>query len=243
MDADPQELLGAELQARRDHVSASLDKAVWHLVCGEPDEGLDAIRRSLEVIPEVRETWHRRAWLAVVAGDWELAAEEARLFLRDFAAGFVPGYREYSAAMLSLIAGDEEGAVTRVQQLEGYLATRRKFASGQPASVADIPAGLLSRDNERVATGLEALLGWHVRRARARSEVFNSSRGVVCLDAVVALLLAHRRGLSVPVAATYRAARLPLLAIHLVEWQGEPLARGLPLSIEADLVAGPWLRA
>lgn len=243
MGVDAHELLAVELRARRDHVSASLDKAVWHLVCGEPDEGLDAIRRSLAVVPVAREHWQRRAELAVVAGEWDLAAQEAQLSLRSFADRYVSGYREYSGAVLALIAGDDDHAVTRVQQLKRYIATHQKFRSGQPARVADIPAGLVSRDAERVAAGLEALLAWHLRRARARSEVFNSSQGILCLDAVVALLLAHRRGLSVPVRAMYRAARLPLLAIHLVEWRGEPLARGLPLAVEADLVAGPWLRA
>lgn len=242
MDAEAHEVLDAELRARRDHGPASLDKAVWHLLCGEPDQGLEAIRRHLAVVPETRESWHRRAELAVVASDWELASTEARLFLRDFADRYVPGYREYSRAVLALIAGDEGEAAAQVNQLVGYVATHQRFRSGEPAKVVGIPAGLLSLDTARVAAGIEALLDWHLHRARARSEVFNSSRGVVCLDAVVALLLAHRRGLSVPVAATYRAARLPLLAIHLHEWQGEPLARNLPLELQADLVAGPWLR-
>jgi hypothetical protein len=36
---------------------------------------------------------------------------------------------------------------------------------------------------------------------------------------------------------------VPLLAIHLTEWQGRPLPRAMPMSVITDLMAGPWLRA
>jgi hypothetical protein len=85
-------------------------------------------------------------------------------------------------------------------------------------------------------------LGWHLRRGRARSEIFNSARAVVSLDAAVALQLAHLRGLTVAVREEYRSAALPLLVLHLREWRGEPLPHALPLRLRVDLVAGEWLR-
>jgi hypothetical protein len=156
---------------------------------------------------------------------------------------YVPGSREYRGATLGLIARDDVQARAFQSDLDRFVETHGKLRGGEPSGVGHITGGLLELDADRVTRGVEALLGWHLRRARARSDVFNSSRGVVSLDAVVALLLAHRSGLSVPVDTKYRAARVPLLAVHLTEWQGRPLERARPLSFVTDLVAGPWLRS
>jgi hypothetical protein len=231
-------LLEAELRARRDHVELALDKAVWSLVVGEADEGLRIIADYLTEAPADEGPTKHRAELAVVAGNWEEAARSARLAPVE---NFVTGYRDYVAAMLALIAGEEEEARTRLEHLDEYVSTRDKLRSGHPAAVAEIPRGLLERDADRVAAGVEALLGWHLRRARARSEIFNSARAVVSVEAMVGLLLAHRRGVFVPVAAKYRAASVPLLVLYLSEWEGRPLPRGLQLSVDVDLVAGSWL--
>jgi hypothetical protein len=239
-EAQERELLEAELRARVANARTPLEEAVWRLALGEPAEGLEAIRRRLTDAPE--DERHGVLWtqLAVLAGDWDTAAEGARSAVPDLE--YVTGYREYAAAILCLVAGDEEEARANVERLEDIVAGREKLRSGHPAAVSEIPRGLLDRDGDRVAAGLEALLAWHVRRARARSHIFNSAHGVVCLDAIVALLLAHRRGLAVPVGARHRAARLPLLAVYLTEWDGKPLPRAIQLSLDADVVAGSWLR-
>src|SRR5687768_10966577 len=98
--------------------------------------------------------------------------------------------------MLALMAGDDGRARSHQVDLDGFVGSHDKLRGGQPSQVADIPRGLLARDAIRVTAGLEALLAWHLRRARARSEIFNSSRGVISLEAIVALLLAHKRGLA-----------------------------------------------
>ena len=237
------ELVRAELEARRERVESPFDSAVWHLLTGEPDAGLDILRRHLAELPVEDASRSRRAELAVLVGDWELAAHEAAAAIADSLARYVVGYREYVLAMLHLIAGDETATLMAAEELERVVGTRDKLRSGQPALVTAIPRGLFERDADRVSAGVGALLGWHLRKARARSDIFNSARGAVCLDVVVALLVAHRRELSVGVEAKYRAASVPLLVLHLVEWQGDPLPRGLKASVETDLVAGAWLRA
>lgn len=233
-------LLAAELRARRDNAQSPFEAAVWSLLGGDPSDGLERIRRFVD-----EGTWRghvaaNRTTLAAVVGDWDAAERDATEALPD-TARYVAGWREYVRAMLPLFAGDDAAAATGLTQLDEEVATRAKLRSGQPAAIADIPHGLLERDADRLAAGLDALLAWHLRRARARSEVFNSARGVVAIEAIGALLLADRRGLSVPVAHAYRAARVPLLVLYLREWNGEPLPRGMPLQVETDLVAGPWL--
>lgn len=235
------ELLALELRARRYHARSLLDVPVWSLLLGEADAGLAAIR---ELIADgSAEGGRYRAELAAIAGDWDAARREARRAREELAPTFVPGYRSYAAAMLSLIADEDDAARAHVADLEAALAGRDKLKSGEPADVAKIPRGLVERDADTVADGVEAILAWHLRRARARSAVFNSSAGMISLDATVTLALAHRRDLPVPVAQKYRAAELPMLVIHTSEWRGEPLPRAMPLSVVSDLVAGPWLAA
>jgi hypothetical protein len=240
--ADPA-LAQAELRARRDHARSSLDAAVWSLLLGEPGEGRQTLLDDLARAPDDASGARLRTELRVLVGDWEGAARDAALAVRDGLATYVPGYREYLSAMLSLIEEDEASAEAYAQRLAAIAATRNKLPSGHPTSLAEIPQGLLARDVDRVAAGIEGLLAWHLRRARTRSEVFNSSRAMVCLDAIVAVLLAHHRGLVVPVAAKYRAVDVPFLAIHVTERQGQPLPRALPLGVTTDLIAGKWLQA
>lgn len=232
------ELVQAELRLRlaaaRER-GLSFDLAVWQLLCGEPDAGLATLRaRDPEPGPPA---------LSVVAGDWERAAGEARASLAEPAERLVAGYRHYVRALHALIAGLEDEAARQVDDLRAYVADHEKLRSGHPRAVAGIAGGLLERAAGDVETGLDALLAWHLRRARARSEIFNSARGVISLEAVAVLLLAHRRGLDVAVDDRYRRVSVPLLALHLVEWQGRPLPQGLGLARETDLVAGAWLRA
>jgi hypothetical protein len=235
------ELVAAELRARRYHARSPLDVPIWSLLIGEPDAGLAAIREMLA--DRSAEGSRFRAELAAIAGDWDAAQREARRARQDLAPTFVAGYRSYAAAMLSLIADEDDTARTHVADLDSAIAGRDKLKSGEPADIAKIPRGLVDRDADAVAAGVEAVLAWHLRRARVRSEVFNSSAAMISLDATVALALAHRRGLTIPVAAKYRAAELPMLAIHTSEWRGEPLARAMPFSVVSDLVAAPWLVA
>ena len=218
-------LVRAELVARRERVEWPFDSAVWHLLTGEADAGLDILRRHLAEHPAEDAARRQRTELAVLVGAWEEAARDASAAVADSLARYVPGYREYVVAMLHLIAGDETAARSVTEDLERVVETRDKLRSGQPALVTAIPRGLLERDANRVSAGVDALLGWHLRKARASSDIFNSARGVVCLDAVVALLVARRRELAVRVDSKYRAASVPLLLLHVVEWQGDPLPR------------------
>jgi hypothetical protein len=236
----------AELQLRlawaRDR-GHSYDLAVWQLLVGLPEEGLETLRAHLAAGSGAPAHWsEHRPELAVVAGDWERAEQEARIALGRATDRLVPGYKPYVRTLYALIAGTTDAARAQLEELRGYVAGRARLRSGHPASVTEIVEGLLEESAERVASGLDALLAWHLRRARARSEIFNSSRAVVSLEAVVVLLLAHRLGLAAAVAPAYRHASLPLLATHLQEWDGEPLPRSLRLTIQTDLVAGPWLR-
>jgi hypothetical protein len=245
MSAMPQDpaMLEAELRARIAHAQGPYDEAVWRLAVGDAEASLDAIRAALPQLAPLAPGAIQVAQLALVAGDLQAARAAAEAALHDAVGRYVPGNREYQAAILSLIARDEAQAAMEAAALDAFVATHPSFRGGQPAAVAGIPRGLVARDGSALAAGLDALLGWHLRRARARSDVFNSSRGVVALDAVVAMILGWQRGLRVDVAGTYRAARVPLLALHLTEWDGRPLPRGLPLEHVTDLVAGPWLRA
>jgi hypothetical protein len=143
--------------------------------------------------------------------------------------------------MLAMFAGDDAAAATQVEALSRAIGTRDNLLSGQPTAVTGIPRGLLQRDVDLVESGLDALLGWHVQRARTKSEVFNSSLGAISIDAIAALLLADRRGLAVPVAAAYRAAHVPLLVVYVNEWNGEALPRPLELEVQTDLIADSWL--
>lgn len=239
-DAD---LLEAELRARVERAWGPWDEAVWRLQLGEPDEGLAIIRGALPGLREQGNPTVPLAYFALVAGEAELAAQIASAAIAGALPQYVPGSREYRGVTLGLIADDDGKARAFQADLERFVGTHEKLRGGEPSGVSDITGGLLERDADRVTRGVEVLLAWHLRRARARSDVFNSSLGVVSLDAVVALLLAHRIGLSVPVDAKYHAAQVPLLVIHLTEWHGRPLERARPLSFITNLVAGPWLRS
>lgn len=239
-DQDPG-LLQAELRARVQHARDAYDEAVWRLLLGEADAGLATIRRDLPDLANRAPASVHLAQLAFLADDPSSPSVAAAAV--DQALGrYVAGNREYHATILALMAGDEQQAGSHQVSLDAFVGSHDTLRGGQPSQVADIPRGLRAGDVNRLTAGLEALLAWHLRRARARSEIFNSSRGVVSLDAIVALLLAHRRGLAVPIQPSYRAAQVPLLALHLTEWQGRPLPRAMPMSVITDLVAGPWLR-
>jgi hypothetical protein len=242
--ADHQEsaLLQAELQARAEQARDPLDEAVWRLLAGQADAGLATIRRGVPELRSLAPASAHLAQVALLAGD-PTASELAAAAVDEALGRYVPGNREYHATVLALIAGDEELARSHQAALDAFVSSRDTFRGGQPTRIADITGGLLDRDINRVTIGMETLLAWHLRRARARSDVFNSSRGVISLDAIVALLLAHRRGLDIPIHQSYRVAQVPLLVLHVAEWQGRPLPRAMPISVITDLVAGPWLRA
>lgn len=234
-------LLEAELRARAMR-SGGVERAIWQLALGETAASLQTLR-SLPPPTEPSRYWDQRWIVPVLNGDWERAAAEAGEHLRAFGDRPVAGDREFQATLLSLIAGDETGAREQLDRLRAYVAMRDRFRTGRPSAVAEIAEGLLAGDAARVAIGLDALLEWHLRRTRAGSDYRNSSRGVLCMDAVLILLLADRRGLRVPMAPKFRAATVPLLVIALTEWNGLPLGREVHLSLETDLVAGPWLAA
>lgn len=242
-DSDDRGLLQAELTLRRDRTPSPFGRAVWQLVLGEADAGLQTLREHYAEMRGQPGGGYHRAVLPLLFGDSAAASSEARLELEQPSDRWVPGWREYRRALLALTAADEERASEEVRALEVYAAEHAKLPSGPPSSVEKIPAGILTGDAERVSEGLDDYLGWHLRSARSRSDKFNSELGVICLDAIIALLLAHRRGLVPRVAGTYRRAELPLLAVYLAEWQGQPVDRGTKLSLEADLVATPWLAA
>jgi hypothetical protein len=242
--ADQQDpgLLRAELLARVERAREPYDEAVWRLLLGDAEAGLDTIRRALPDLLARTPANLQLAKLALLAGD-PTAPDAAAAAIDDTLARFVPGSREYHATLLALMAGDDDQASRHQTSLAAYVATHDKLRGGEPAGIADVPRGLLDQNADRLTAGIQTLLAFHLRRARARSDVFNSSRGVISLDAIVALILCHRRGLDIPVQATYRAAQIPLLVLHLTEWQGRPLPRAMPISVVTDLVAGPWLRS
>ena len=234
-------LLTAELQARVEHARGPYDEAVWRLLLGEAEAGLASLRRGLPGLISSAPASLGTARLAVLVDD-QSAPSLAAAAIDDVLAGFVAGDREYHATTLALMAGDTGRAVAQLAQLDAYVASHDALRSGQPASVSDIPRGLLLRDPRMTTAGLAALLAWHLRRARQRSDIFNSSHGVISLEAIVGLVLAHRLGLATPVERTYRAAELPLLVLHVSEWNGRPLPRAQSIRVVSDLVAGPWLR-
>jgi hypothetical protein len=233
-------LVAAELRARRDNARSRLDAAIWALLAGEAGEGREQLRRHLAAPDGQGEVAARRTEVAALLGDPERAASEAAAALPD-ADRSLPGWREYVRAMLAMFAGHDAVAATHVEALGRAIGTRDRLLSGHPAAVTGIARGLLQHDVDLLASGVDALLGWHVERARTKSEVFNSSLGAISLDAIGALLLADRRGLAVPVAPAYRAAHVPLLVVYVNDWNGEPLPRPLELEVATDLIAEPWL--
>jgi hypothetical protein len=240
-EPDPQALLEADLRARRDSLGPSLAKATWQLVLGEVDDSLETLRTAHRELVADSERGDRVDLLALLVDDREGARHHAAAALGRTGALWVPGWRPYQQAMLALLAGQDDLAADHVGEFEAYAATHDRLPSGPPTSVAAIPAGILAADRVRASTGLDAFLGWHLRSARSRSNLFNSTTGVVCLDAIVALLVAHGRGLTLSVDAKYRRAAVPILAVMIAEWDGRPLDHTAKLSLETDLVAGPWL--
>jgi hypothetical protein len=232
-------LLAAELHARAER-SGGLERSIWQLAGGEAEASLETLHAIPPATGEAH-YWDRRWVVPVLRGDWSRGAAEARAHLEQFGDRFVPGYRELLGCLLSLIAADEAAARNHLERLRSYVARHDRLRSRHPSVVAEIAEGLLAGDPARLAIGLDGLLDWHLRRTRSNSDMRNSSSGVMSMDAIVILLLAHRRGLRVPVAGKYRSARVPLLVIAMTEWHGQPLGRDVQLSLETDLVAGPWL--
>lgn len=236
---DEEALVLTELRARRDGLpSGSFYRAVWELACGAVADSIGTLRRA--VLDDANDPAYDRWRVAVVAGDWATAQRAAKRVLEQ-PPPLVAGNAEYTSTLVALTAHDEATAVAHLRQLEAYRAGHAKFRGGQPSIVADIPAGIVGRNAEQVGRGLDALLTWHHRRARARSEIFNSPRAVICEDALVALLLARQYGLSVGIDPRYHSASVPLLALHVTEWKGHPIGGGIQLSLVTDLVARPWL--
>jgi hypothetical protein len=242
-DSEGQSLLEAELRLRRERDPSPLGRAVWQLVLGEPDRGLRTLREIYTDPQDGSRGGYYWPAFALLSGDGEAAARDARRELDQPTEQWVPGWRQYRRSILALLAGDDQAASQELTGLEAYAATHPRLPSGPPSAIAEVPAGILAGDADRISRGVDEYLGWHLRSARSRSDKFNSYRGVICLDAIVALLTGHRRGLGVRVDAKYRRAELPLLAIYLTEWQGQPVDHGTKLSLEADLVATPWLAA
>jgi hypothetical protein len=238
-----QGLVEAELTLRRDHAPSLLARAIWELVLGDVDTSLATLREQVAELTRERTGGFHGAVLPLIVGDDATAADEARRELAQPSEQWVPGWRQYRASMLALIAGDDAAAVEQIAELELFAETRERLSSGPPTSVAKVPAGILTADADRVSSGLDDYLGWHLRSARSRSDRFNSDRGVISLDAVAWVLIAQRRGTTVRVDTRYRRAEVPLLAVHLTEWQGQPVDRGARLFLETDLVATPWLAA
>jgi hypothetical protein len=239
---DPTEagkLIEAEFRQRVEHARSSHDRPVWMLMLGDPDGGLAAIGDVLA--DRSMEGGRGRAELAMVAGDWDVAAREARAALESYVPTLLPDFGHYTASLLALVSGDEAAARASLERLEAAVGRKSKLRSGHPAAVTGIPHGLIARDAAELTRAIDALLAWHLRRARAGSEIFNSAQAMISLEAVAALLLAQRRGLSVPIDPAYRTARLPILLVHVSEWRGAPLPRSLELSVTTDLVASAWL--
>lgn len=240
-EPDPQALLEADLRARRDSLDPSLAKATWQLVLGEADDSLGTLRTAHGQSAADRERSDRVDLLALLVGDRAAARRHAAAALDRAGAAWVAGWRQYQSAMLALAADRDDLATGHLRELEEYAATHDRLPSGPPTSVAGIPAGILAADPDRASAGLDAYLAWHLRSARSRSIHFNSTTGVVCLDAVVALLVAHGRGLALRIDPKYRQASVPILAVMIMEWDGRPLDGTPQLSLQTDLVAGPWL--
>lgn len=232
-------LVRAELLARRDAAQSAIEAALWCLPLGVPGEGLGILERAVGHGSEVPANLLGLS-AALFVGDAERAGALASDALGDLDR-YVVGYREYLGALFALAAGDDAGASAQLDALERAVSGRDKLRSGHPTAVTAIPRGLGAGDAAEVARGVDAALAWHVRRARARSDIFNSARALVSFDAVLGVLLAAARGMAVDVAPTYRPAALRMMIILTEEWEGRPLPRRLAYGLSADLVAGPWL--
>lgn len=208
---------------------------MWQLVCGRAEEGFETLRSLARDAADLDPRW------ALVAGYDARAERDAAELLHDSARRYVPGYREYIEAVHALIAGDADAARRSLAELTARVEATTKLPH-VPAGAVGLLGGLLDENADELGRGLDALLAWHVRRARARSEIFNSADAAVSVDAVVTLLLAHRTGVAVPVDQRYRSASLPILVVHVEEWRGEPVAPQTMLRATVDLVAGEWLR-
>jgi hypothetical protein len=232
------ELLRQELDRRLDWTRSHghlRQLAVWQLVCGRAVEGLETLRSLARDAPDLDPRW------ALAAGDYARAERDAAELLHDSSRRYVPGYREYIEAVYALIAGDADAARRSVAELTARVETTKRLPH-VPAGAVSLLGGLLDESAGELTRGLDSLLAWHVRRARARSEIFNSADAVVSVDAVMTLLLAHRRGIALRVDQRYRRASLPILVVHVEEWRGEPIAPQTMLRGTVDLVAGEWLR-
>jgi hypothetical protein len=232
-------LLRAELRARRDRGQSAFERLVWTLLLGDAPVDVALLRADIPMPIEGERDWHRTA-VALLSGDRRLAAETAAAAL-EHTDRYVPGYREFVGVLLALVADDDETARANLAALDAYAATHDKLRSGQPASVAGIPRGLVDRDERTLAHGLDALMTWHARRARARSDIFNSARAMVSVDGAAAVVLAHERGMTVEVAGANRVVSVPILVVHVTEWGGTPVARNTQYSVTADLLAGGLL--
>jgi hypothetical protein len=242
-DTEPTAMLEAELRSRLAQLSPSLARATWQLVIGDVDASIETLRTASAALAGEGEAGGRPEALALLIGDVKGATQHAKRALRHGAARWAPGWRHYQGSILALLAGDAEAARQHLSELEAYASSHARLPSGPPADVLDISAGILGADADRASRGLDRFLEWHLRSARSRGNIFNSAAGVVCLDAIVALLVAHSRGLTMRVDAKYRRASVPILIVSLVEWEGRPLDRAHQLSLETDLVAGRWLSA
>jgi hypothetical protein len=240
-DPDPQAIIEAELRARRDSLPPSLARATWQLMLGEVDASLDTLRVVHEQQPVSRET--ALPTVALLVGDPDAAARHASMAVERPSADWVPGWRQYQTTVLAIIAANESLATASLAELEEYGSTHQRLPSGPPSGVAAIPAGILAADVDQASAGLSVWLGWHLRSARSRSVRFNNASGVICLEAIVALLVAHARGLTLRVDPAFRQASVPVLAVRITHWEGRPLDRVAEGSLETDLVAGPWLAA
>jgi hypothetical protein len=232
-------LVRAELLARRDASPSAIERALWCLPLGVPEEGLEILGRVVRGGREVQGNL-LGVVAALLVGDAERARALATVALNDLDR-YVVGYRDYLGALFALVVGDDAATSAHLEALERAVSGRDKLRSGHPAAVTAISRGLGARDAAEVARGVDAVLSWHVRRARAPSDIFNSAAALVSFDAAFGVLFAHERGMAVDVAPTYRAAALRLMIVATQEWEGRPLARKLPYEVSADLVAGPWL--
>ena len=241
----PETLLRAELEQRvafADRIGNCHGSGAWRLLLGDPGGGIEAMRRCLATPLEPARSL-AAVELAVAVGDWDRAAAAARVAVGSPTDRHVAGFRPFLRGLLSAVSGDDGALRGHLLQADREARGKEHLASRHPTAVLDILRGLADGDASPIDAGLDALLAWHARRARSRSEIFNSDRGVVAWLAVVAILVAHRRALRVTISGERRHAVLPFLLVHLESFEGAPLPRALPLSARVDLVAAPWLRA
>jgi hypothetical protein len=240
---EPTAILDAELRSRLEGLPPSLARATWQLVLGELEASLETLRSVHRDMADQAEPAGRPEAIALLVGDRKSATRHATAALQKGRERWAPGWRQYQGSMLALLAGDDGPAGQQIAELEMYASGHARLPSGPSSDVLDIPAGILAADAARASSGVDRFLDWHLRSARSRSNLFNSPAGVVCLEAVVALLVAHDRGITLQVDPKYRQASVPVLVVSLLEWEGRPLDRARQLSLETDLVAGPWLAA